>query len=212
MLLRFEAENHLSLRDHTEFSLIASSLKDNEEGLIERSEVARSRILPSAVIYGANASGKSNLLSAFKYMCSLVESSHSRGRPDGGVRQMPFLLGPNNESQPTKFAADFIASNTRYRYGFEYTGDAFTSEWLFAYPNGRAQLLFERNSQEFNFGRGLRGRNQTIADLTRRNSLFVSAAAQNDHQELLPVYRFFKSVIFNQSISVGRHHASSELK
>jgi AAA15 family ATPase/GTPase len=62
MLLRFSVQNHLSLRDKQELSLLASSLDDNDAGLIDCTAANGGRVLPAAVIYGANASGKSNLI------------------------------------------------------------------------------------------------------------------------------------------------------
>jgi len=72
----------------------------------------------------------------------------------------------------------------RYHYGFEALTDEFSAEWLYAFPKGRRQKLFERRRDGFEFGRGLKGRNAVIADLTRPNSLFLSAANQNDHPTL----------------------------
>jgi AAA15 family ATPase/GTPase len=211
MLLRFQVENHLSIRDRVELSMVASNLKDAEGGLLAHPAIPN-KVVPSAIIYGANASGKSNLLSAFTRMRSMVISSHRKGTPDGEIPRMPFLLDREFQKRPTFFEVDFIANEIRYRYGFEASNEAFIAEWLYAYPNGRAQMLFQRDQQSFIFGRNLKGRNQTIADLTRKNSLFISAAAQNDHHELLNIYRFFEDIKINKTISVGGHEASLVLK
>jgi hypothetical protein len=96
---------------------------------------------------------------------------------------------------PSSFDADFIVDGTRYHYGFSVRDDAFAGEWLHSFPSGRRQTLFERNRQTFDFGRSLKGRNRVIADLTRPNSLFVAAAAQNDHEELSRISKFFRSVV-----------------
>ena len=79
---------------------------------------------------------------------------------------------------------DFVIENVRYHYGFEANDEIVSREWLCSSPNGRRQMLLEREGEEFEFGRNLRGRNRVIADLTRPNSLFVAAATQNGHEEL----------------------------
>ncbi len=195
MLLRFGVTNHRSLRDHQELSLVASSLGGPTAGLIPCRQVPGGHLLPVVVTYGANASGKSNLVSALRWMRSAVLYSHSRGEPDGGVPRAPFALDPASTAVPSHMEMDFVVNDVRYHYGFEATNDVFTAEWLFAFPNEKRQTLFERNGFHFRFGRNLKGRNQIISELTRPNSLFLSAAAQNGHEELTRVSSYFKNIM-----------------
>ena len=195
MLLRFRAKNHLSLREAQELSLVSSSLKDVETGLIAFPGPRDARALPVAVIYGANAAGKSNVVDAISYMRSVVLLSHREGTPGGGVSRAPFALDKAYLNAPSSFDADFVVDGTRYHYGFSVRDNAFAGEWLHSFPSGRRQTLFERDRQTFDFGRSLKGRNRVIADLTRSNSLFVAAAAQNDHEELSKISKFFQSVV-----------------
>ncbi len=211
MLLRFSAGNHLSIREPVELSLVASALDDVETGLIDCPHAPHGKVLPSAVIYGANASGKSNLISALHMMCKIVLNSHSRGNPSGGVPHIPFALNPAFAKAPSSFEADFIIEGVRYHYGFTASDEVFLSEWLYAFPSGRMQKLFEREEQKFTFGRGLKGRNKVIEALTRKNSLFVSAAAQNNHEELSAISNFFASIQFDRNISVHGHVAARQL-
>jgi AAA15 family ATPase/GTPase len=202
MLLRFSVANHLSIKNAQALSLTASSLKDAEEGLIDCATAPGGRALPAVVIYGANASGKTNVVAALRFLRSAVLFSHSRGEPGGGVQRSPFALDPACAEAPTTLTADFVVEGVRYHYGFEASDEAFEREWLYAFPSGRRQVLFERESARFTFGRGLRGRNRTISDLTRPNSLFLSAAAQNDHEQLSKVVEFFQSINSDTAISV----------
>ena len=211
MLLRFSVQNHLSMRRPQALSLLASALKDVEAGLIECSASPDANVLPAAIIYGSNASGKSNLVAAIRYLCWTVLFSHRRGEPGGGVPRTPFALDPACAEEPSIFDADFVIDGSRYHYGFEALDDRFSAEWLHAFPNNRRQLLFERNEQDFRFGRGLKGRNRVIADLTRPNSLFLSAAAQNDHEQLSEVVGFFRSLRCDTEIAVRGPLASMSL-
>ena len=193
MLLRFGVQNFRSIRDKQELSLVASSLDDTPAGLID-CVAAGGPLLPGVVVYGANASGKSNLVKALRWMRQAVLFSHTRFDPDRGVPYQPFRLDPASRNAPTSCDIDVIIEDVRYHYGIESSNRAFTREWLYSFPNGRRQMLFEREEQVFEFGRNLRGRNRVVADLTRPNSLFVAAAAQNDHEELSKISGFFRAI------------------
>ena len=80
-------------------------------------------------------------------------------------------------------------------------------ERLFSFPKARRQLWFERERSQFKFGKALTGENRAIQALTRENSLFLSAAAQNNHRQLSPVYGWFK----NRLKFVHRHNLPSRL-
>ena len=194
MLLRFGVSNHLSIRDFQELSFVASSLKDRDEGLIPCATAPKGTVVPAAVIYGANASGKSNLVNAVGAMKRMVSFSQTRGEPGGGVPRQPFRLEPACAGEPSRFEIDFVIDGVRHHYGFEASDTAFESEWLYDFPGARRRMLFEREGGEFRFGRGLKGRNGVIADLTRPNSLYLSAAAQNKHEQLSKVFGYFRSI------------------
>lgn len=211
MLLRFSVTNHLSFRDKQELSLVASSLKDVEAGLLDCPAINGPKILPAVVIYGANASGKSNFVGALAYMRSQIRGSHMRGEPSGGVKRMHFALDPHCAKTPSKFDIDFISNSVRYHYGFESSDEAFISEWLYAFPRGSRQMLFERKGRGFKFGRNLKGRNKVISDLTRPNSLFLSTAIQNDHKQLLAAAEFFQSLRIDRAVSIPGELVSMQL-
>lgn len=120
-----------------------------------------------------------------------IARSHRSWEPDSRIPTEPFSLDPLWIERPSKFEVDFLVDSTRYQYGIELSGKRVLKEWLIAYPSGRKQLWFHRNGDEFNFGKRLTGENKSIQNLTRPNSLFLSAAAQNNHQQLLPIYKWF---------------------
>jgi len=212
MLLRFAVANYLSIQERQELSLVSTSLKDREEGLIECSQAPAGRLLPAAIIYGANASGKSNFVLAIRWFRTAIMRSHSHYRPGGNIPRQPFALDPASASRPSVFDVDFVVEDVRYHYGFEATDKAFTAEWLYAFPRGRRQIMFERRGErEIDFGRELKGRKEVIADLMRPNSLFLSTAAQNGHEELSRISSFFESISIETSISVGGAKISSAM-
>src|SRR5262249_24123941 len=146
-------------------------------------------LVATAAIYGANASGKSNVLGALSFMQRAVVDSQRRWEVEG-TPQEPFLLS-GKATEPSLYEVDFVVDGVRCRYGFRLSSARIEDEWLFAWPHGRKATWFEREADRFTFGKSLHGENEAIRTLTRPNSLFLSAAAQNNHAMLLPIFRQF---------------------
>lgn len=212
MLLRFAVANHLSICEKQELSFAASSLRDRSDGLIDCQAAQNGSVLPAIVIYGANASGKSNIVNAIAAMRELVLRSHTRGEPGGGVPRQTFKLDSTCLQTPSRFEIDFIIDDVRYHYGFETTDEVFVAEWLYTFPGSHGRKMFERDNSGFKFGRWLKGQNSNIAKLTRPNSLFLSAAAQNGHEQLSIIYEYFKSIAFASTISISGTNVSARFE
>jgi AAA15 family ATPase/GTPase len=193
MLLSFRFENFRSFKEEQELSMIAGSGKEKAEVLIHASGVSEA-VLPISATYGANASGKSNILYALRFVVGAVERSHWRWVPEGGIPREPFA-GTGSEA-PSSFAVDFLDRDVRYQYSFSVNDEIVLDEWLYAYPKGKRQMWFTRRAgKPMSFGEKLTGDNRVIENLTRPNSLFLSAAAQSNHQSLLPVHHWFSGSI-----------------
>jgi hypothetical protein len=195
MLLRFRVSNFRSLMDKQELSMVASSPASPAESLAPLDDQDL-HVLPVAAIYGANAAGKSNVIDALRFMSSAVAGSHRSWRPDGEIPREPFLLDEAHRLAPSTFEADFLLAGKRYQYGFTLDSKKIQEEWLYAYQNQRRRVWFHRKANagvNFTFGKSLRGNNRTIASLTRENSLFLSAAAENNHEMLSAAHSWFVS-------------------
>jgi hypothetical protein len=193
MLLRFRVSNFRSIKDEQELSMVASSLAGPSESLVHL-ESEGLDVLRAAAIYGANAAGKSNVLDALQFMATAVRESHHGWRPEGPIPREPFLLDAAGPVLPSRFEIDFLLGRTRLRYGFELDSERVLKEWLYAYPHRREQVWYRRDTdraEPFHFGKSLRGNNRTVASLTRSNSLFLSAAAENNHELLSRVHSWF---------------------
>lgn len=204
VLLRFGVENHLSIRDRQEIVLTADK-RVSRSGQVVAVPILREDALPVAVVYGANASGKSNLVAALRAMRSHVVVSHKSLDAGDPIPRQPFLLDEASAEKPTRFdclitiaAQDLGAPQEVYEYGFAYTNAEYTHEWLHRIVRNKrqtARMLFERKTAggktRIAFGGHLRGDNRAIARLTRPNSLFLSAAAQNNHAQLGAIHRQF---------------------
>lgn len=194
MLLRFGFSNFLSIKDYQELNLSASAINDEPNYLLA-SENLNINILPVIGIYGANASGKSNVLNAFSFFTYFILNSQIKGATKGNIPRSPFLLDSSSKEEPSNFDCDFLFKGSRYHYGFTINDQEVEEEWLYTYPKGSRRVLFQRNIREeeaFYFGSHLKGKNKTIEELTRKNSLFLSSAAQNNHETLTEIYNFFE--------------------
>lgn len=190
MLLRFEVGNFRSILAPQAVSLVASSLKDLPGGVIKH-RATPFGILKVAAIYGANASGKTNFLTALTYLGSAISNSQTRWKPESQINRHPFALSESAQSEATSFCVDFVLNEVRHQFGLELSNERVEKEWLFSYPSRRKQKLYERHGENFKFGRALSGENRQIQKLTRPNSIFLSAAAQNNHEALTPIYEWF---------------------
>jgi predicted ATPase len=179
LLLSFRVANFRSFYEEQELLLLPA---------YDKSRPA----IPVAAIYGANASGKSNLLAAMEYMRTAVLGSFSRWSPDGGVPRDPFAFGAAAREEESGFGVDLLLDGEKYVYGFAVDDARITEEWLYHYPRGRRRALFEREADTFRFGNTLRGPKATIEEVTRPNSLFLSAAAQHGLEQIKSVYTWFR--------------------
>lgn len=210
MLLRLTVANHRSIFDEQELSLVATNLKSENE--ILSFPFGKLSVLPSALLYGPNASGKSNFILALKFLRHMILFSHSQGNPEGGVPRDPFALTHEGKEKPTLVEADFMLDDVRYQYGFKANDERFIEEWFFSYPHGRQVVLFERKEDEISFGASFKGPKKQLTDLMRKNSLFLSTATQNNHEELSKIRKYFRDIDFYTSISVGSATIDSEFK
>lgn len=197
MLIRFRVENYRSINDAQELSFVAAPLTEFPENLMHspQLEVGLLRVVG---IYGANASGKSTLLNALKFMKTAVLDSHRSWKPKADIPRQPFLLNAKNLTAPSLFEVDFLLDKVRYTYGFTLNSKDVLEEWLNAYPQGKKQKWFVRKvaeSDEFSFSRLLSGENKGVQALTRNNSLFLSTAAQNNHPKLTPIFEWFDEAL-----------------
>ncbi|WP_324042077.1 AAA family ATPase [Aeromonas caviae] len=207
MLIEFRVKNFRSIRDEQVLSLVASKDKTMEEThTFETGLSAVPQLLRSAVIYGANASGKSNLLKAMQYMQGVVMESATVVQPEQTYNVQPFRLDSDSALQPTEFEVSFLIGSVRYQYGFAMSSKRIISEHLLVYKAFKPQRWFERHfdiisgKDVYQFGSGLKGAKSLWESATRSNSLFLSMAAQLNSETLRPVFNWLTTglVIVNE--------------
>ncbi len=199
MLIEFSVENFRSIRDEVRLSLAATASRELRETHVVEPELVGSRksvpLVPSVAVYGANASGKTNLLRAIGAMREVVV--RSARAVDEPLPVTPFKFDSVRREEPTTFELVCVADGVRYQYGFSAKARAVIAEWLFAWPRGRVQLWFERNADEgggkhsFAFGSKFVGDKEVWRRATRPDALFLSTAIALNAVQLQPLFRWF---------------------
>lgn len=174
MLLSFTVGNFRSFKDKKTLDFRASGITELKENV---AKIEREKILRSIVLYGANSSGKSNLIKALSRMKTTLLDSVKLNISDKLVYE-PFRLSTKTEEQPTLFEIEFLIEKEYFRYGFEYDADRIIKEWLFTKERKKEVFLFVRELNEIavseeHFEEGI-----SWVEKTNPNRLFLSLVAQ----------------------------------
>lgn len=221
MLVEFRIKNFRSLRDEQVFSMVASTDKTLlDTHAFETDLKAAPHLLKSAVVYGANASGKSNLIKALQYMRGVVLESAGLPPGQGFDRLQPFKLDDTSADLPTEFEVTIILGGIRYQYGFAMNSQRIVSEQLLVYKTHKPQRWFARHIDAgsdkdiYEFGTGLKGAKNLWEGATRPNALFLSMAVQLNSEALRPLFDWFSSalVIFNELTPLSPQFSIQMLK
>ncbi|WP_300641420.1 ATP-binding protein [Mastigocoleus sp. MO_188.B34] len=179
MLIEFSVGNYRSFKEKVTFSMVATTLsaKDKKLDRTNLFDVDEDlKLLKSAAIYGANASGKSNLAKALGFMKWFAINSSKETQSTEKINVEHFRLSTETESEPSFFEIVFVLDGQQYRYGFEANRDRVVSEWLFYVPKVRETKLFERENNRFSISKTYKA--DGIQQRTRDNALFLSVSAQ----------------------------------
>jgi AAA15 family ATPase/GTPase len=203
MLVEFRVSNFRSIRDEQCLSFVASTDKTHEDTHCKDTGLPGvGRLLRSAVIYGANASGKSNLIFALMAMQRLVIHSTSLLETQFQDLYTPFLLDQESRRLPTRFELTVIIGSLRYQYGFSFDAERIHGEWLLVYRSAKAQRWFEYHYNSDtggydweNFSVYFKGEKKGQRELwkanTRSRALFLTQAVQSNSRQLQPLFNWF---------------------
>ena len=194
MLIGFRFQNFRSFLAEQSFSFSTSSDRTHESThLIKTGMKAVPRISKAAIVFGPNASGKTNLLIALATFRDLI--LHSSGYSDSqfSERHTPFRFGPS-VTQPTEFEIDVLLDRVRYRYAISYDSQRICFERLLVYRTGKSQRWFERRFDEAShketwaaFSPNFNGPREMWRKATRAKALFLTTAAQLNSEQLAPL-------------------------
>lgn len=196
MLRSFRLSNHRSFH--------------GEQELLLRPAYDRARaVVPVAAVYGANASGKSNLIGGLRFMAHLVRTS-PLSEPGTGIPRQPFRSDGEGEGEPSLFVVEIVAGDVRYTYGFSVDDERVLAEWLYGYPYGKKRLLFERDSDRISFGSSVQHRRdaELMERAVRQESLFLGVAARLGLTDVQDAYRWIQRSLrfprFNSYLAESR--------
>jgi hypothetical protein len=203
MLLRFKVANFRSFGSEVVLDLTASSDKSLLENTFEtpaREDGKPVRLLRSAAVFGANASGKSNLVKAMHaFRRCVVESATSLNEGDPMPDIQPFIFDSELKVGPSKFEVTVQVQSIVWRYGAQIDRARVVSEWLFqrrCIARAPETLTFKRDGQKWTFGPSIDQADRALLEQrTRGNCLALSKAAQEQVAELVPLYRWFRSKV-----------------
>lgn len=179
MLVEFTVANFRSFQDAMTLSMVAANLVAKDK-TVDTSNLIKTdseiSLLKTAVIYGANASGKSNLLKALLFMKSFMVNSSKESQSTDKIGVEPFKLGLYGETSPSHFELVFIMDGIRYRYGFEADRNRVSAEWLYYVPSSRETSVFSRKDNVIAVSKKFDA--EGIDKRTRNNALYLSVCAQ----------------------------------
>lgn len=199
MLLTFSFENFLSFKDRVKMNFKAGTIKDHPENVHSPYFDDELKVLKSLGLYGANSSGKSNIIKAFAFFRNFILNSSKESNVAQTIPVKPFLLAASAEQNPSLFEAVFYLNEVRYRYGFKVTTNSVVEEWLFQTYKRKEEMIFIRAKQSFSFEKKFRSefksKLDTLAEFTNSNSLYLSVLAQFNLQIAQDILKWFHSSI-----------------
>jgi AAA15 family ATPase/GTPase len=220
MLLEFRVRNYRSIRDEQVLNLVASSGDKDlaETHLASTGLKSLPSTVRSAVVYGANASGKSTLLLALNYMRAVVAESATVIQPGQTYNVQPFKLDEEFAMEPTEFELAFLVGGIRHQYAFSMTAQRIVRESLLVYRTSKPTQWFSRRLADdgetyvYEFSAYLTGSRKLWQDSTRPNALFLSTAAQLNSELLGPVFRWIvESVVVLPAGAIVNHDFTTAL-
>lgn len=203
MLIEFRVQNFRSFKERQTFSMVGASLPEHvSSNTFDSGLKGFDRLLRSAVIYGPNAAGKTNLMRAIQFMQFFVLNSAAT-TPPGQYPYRPFKLSKKTREAPSEFEITFVHNDIRYEYGFSIGPLRIEREWLMEYVQSasrvRGRAIFERiwNEQaekyDWKYSPSFKGERTTWSKSTRDQALFLSTATQLNSAQLRPVFDWFQN-------------------
>ena len=189
MLVQFSVTNYRSLKDKVTLSLLAGADKEHTGDLINAD--GKKQLIPTAAIYGANSSGKSNVLMAMKTMQDMITGASAQLLKEKKLPYDPFafdLVG--KEYYPTEFEIIYYYNGVKYAYGFSYDAKQILTETLYHWPNGREALVFSRAKSNFEFRENV-NEQTVLAGRTPANKLYLVSSNEWNAPQTELAYKWF---------------------
>ncbi len=216
MLIELSVANFRSFRERVTLSLEAEPRISERDKAVDERNVAHTPdgdLLRVVGIYGANASGKSNLIIALATLRTLVLNSAREGQMGDELPAAPFRLDPESLAAPSEIEVVFVHDSLQIRYGAAFTTKRVEREWLFVRPVGanEEERWFERTRDTFETG-GAWIRDPGLEQKTRDEALHISAAAAWKHAQAQQILGWFKDELRVLNGVEGKVHTDTTIR
>ncbi len=213
MLLQLRFANFLSYKDETIFYMTATPKKELDKSLnkLPIFKHHKEKFLKASAIYGANGSGKSNVLKAFQFFVNtILNTPENFWQNFSNSRSNPFLLNSRTKKEPSSLEISFSINQIEYRYGFEIYEKIITKEWLYKRQQ-RETKIFLRDKQEFDINGEYKILRQLVANqMIPEDALLLRQAAQFNDFTSRSIVNYFKTYYFFDSFEITSFiHGSS---
>lgn len=203
MLIRFTVENFLSFNQRIDFNMIAADDTHYSHHVVKGDSEDSIRLLRTSIIYGANASGKSNLIKAMKFARDFIVDGVEKNT---NININNFKLDKTCYTKPSRFEFEFRNQDKQYAYGFLVDKHKIHEEWLFEIGINTEIPIYERRGEDINFhnfnhevflnsSEDEKNRIRYEAASTRENLLFLTNSQERKVKQLEPIYEWFSDVL-----------------
>jgi uncharacterized protein len=193
MIIRLSVENWMSFRDRASFDLVATRERQHRER-VPKLDKYKLGVLPVAAIYGANASGKTNLFKALSFAKFLVVNGT---QPEGLIPIEPFRLDPSCSEKPSRFSFELLIAETIYEFSFSLTRKAILEEKLTQITGSGEKVLYDRRNGSITFDSTL-SKDPFVNFVfkgTRDNQLFLTNSVSQKVDTFRSVYDWFRDTL-----------------
>jgi AAA15 family ATPase/GTPase len=209
MVLEIRMSNFFSIKDEIVLDFRAANIKSANAKKIDNNifEVNKTNILKTIAIYGANASGKSNIIKAIRFCHAMVFESHTHNE-NTIYNFQPFKFYAN-QNKPSSYFIRFLIRDIEYEYSFSLSRHKIISESLYYYPKGRITKIFTRDEhigntkrEKYSFGDQIK-RPMDVAENTSEKTLYISRASQMDREVAKEIFNYFHRTFILQYLGFG---------
>ena len=191
MILEFSIKNFLSFKDKVTFSMLANATKGLDDNYVIYKD---KKILKTAAIYGANASGKTNIFKILALITAMLRNSNNVNI-NAKLPISPFKFD-DNANKPSEFEIKFIIENIRYVYGFIADANNIYEEYLYYYPNGKETKIFDRTEiNNYSFSQKDEKFLSEIVKKNAPNKFFIATATNWNYEKTKLPYKFLSTEI-----------------
>ena len=209
MVLEIRISNFFSIRDEIVLDFRAANIKSANAIALANNifEQNKANILKTIVIYGANASGKSNIIKAIRFCHAMVFESHLHNE-NTIYNFQPFKFN-GYDNKPSNYFIRFESNGLEYEYAFSLSRQSILTESLYYYPKGRITKIFTRDErlgktkkEKYSFGDQIK-RPMDVAENTSNKTLYISRASQMDREIGKEIFNYFHSKFILDYVGFG---------